>query len=57
MKASVLRDGARLASEDWPMPTIGPAELLVRLRGCGLCGSDIAKVVAPTTKGPAVLGH
>ena len=57
MKASVLREGARLAPEDWPMPTIGPAELLLRLRGCGLCGSDIAKVMAPATKKPAVLGH
>src|SRR5438034_7913057 len=32
-------------------------ELLLRLRGCGLCGSDIAKIVAPDTKAPAVFGH
>jgi L-iditol 2-dehydrogenase len=27
------------------------------VRGCGLCGSDIAKVGAPSTRLPVVLGH
>jgi L-iditol 2-dehydrogenase len=36
---------------------VGAGELLLRVRGCGLCGSDIAKVVAPDTRAPAVLGH
>ncbi|MBI1848282.1 MAG: alcohol dehydrogenase catalytic domain-containing protein [Candidatus Rokubacteria bacterium] len=57
MKAAVFRGGGRLAAEDWPRPAIGPEELLLRLRGCGLCGSDIAKFVAPSTKAPAVFGH
>jgi L-iditol 2-dehydrogenase len=53
----VLRGHAKLAAEEWPLPAIGAGELLVRLRGCGLCGSDIAKVLAPTPKVPSVLGH
>jgi L-iditol 2-dehydrogenase len=57
VKASVFRGEARLAAEDWPIPAIGAGELLVRLRGCGLCGSDIAKVLAPTTTVPSVFGH
>jgi L-iditol 2-dehydrogenase len=36
---------------------IGAGEILLRLRGCGLCGSDIAKVGAPGTRIPLVLGH
>jgi L-iditol 2-dehydrogenase len=36
---------------------IGAGELLLRLRGCGLCGSDIAKVGAAGTRVPLVLGH
>ena len=56
MKAVVLRDGGRLSVEDLPQPRIGPGELLLRLRGCGLCGSDIAKVLGPV-KAPLVLGH
>jgi L-iditol 2-dehydrogenase len=57
VKAGVFRGQARLTLEDWPVPVIGAGELLVRLRGCGLCGSDIAKVLAPATKVPSVFGH
>jgi len=57
MKAAVYRGGGRLVAEDWPRPSIGAGELLLRLKGCGLCGSDIAKIVDPATKAPAVFGH
>lgn len=57
MKVAVLRGAGALSAEDWPPPAIGPGEVLLRLRGCGLCGSDIAKVVSPPTPAPAVLGH
>jgi L-iditol 2-dehydrogenase len=53
----VLREEGRLRPEPWPRPVIGPGEQLLRLRGCGLCGSDIAKIGAPGTKLPLVLGH
>src|SRR2546427_7512773 len=56
VKAAVFRGNGRIAAEDWPRPTIGAGELLLRLRGCGLCGSDIAKIVAPDTKAPAAFG-
>jgi L-iditol 2-dehydrogenase len=57
VKAAVLRGPGRLAPEDWPRPSVGEGELLLKLRGCGLCGSDIAKIVAPRTAAPQVLGH
>ncbi len=57
MKAAVFRGNGRIAAEDWPRPSIGAGELLLHLRGCGLCGSDIAKIVSPDTKAPAVFGH
>lgn len=57
MKAAVFRGAGRLAAEEWPRPAIGPGELLLRVRGCGLCGSDIAKIVASDTSAPAVFGH
>ncbi len=41
--------------EDRPIPPIGPGELLLRVEGCGLCGSDIAKLQGPTPRG--TLGH
>lgn len=57
MRAAVFRGPGRLQTEEWPRPSIGPGELLLRLRGCGLCGSDIAKILAPRPGGPAVFGH
>jgi L-iditol 2-dehydrogenase len=57
VKAVVFHGGGRLAPGDWPRPAVGAGELLLRVRGCGLCGSDIAKIVAPETRGPAVFGH
>jgi L-iditol 2-dehydrogenase len=41
---------------DWPEPAPGPGELVLKMHGCGLCGSDILKVNAAAPE-PAVLGH
>lgn len=57
MKAAVYSGPGRLQLGDWPEPRIGPGEMLVRVHGCGLCGSDILKVTSPATKAPAVFGH
>ena len=57
MRAAVFQGAGRVAPGDWPRPAIGAGELLLRVRGCGLCGSDIAKIAAPDTRGPAVFGH
>jgi L-iditol 2-dehydrogenase len=57
MRASIFEGGGRIAPGQWPRPAVGPGELLLRVRGCGLCGSDIAKIVAPDTRAPAVFGH
>src|SRR5207244_6121068 len=54
--AGIFHGAGRIAAGDWPRPAVGPGELLLRVRGCGLCGSDIAKIVAPDTRGPAVFG-
>lgn len=56
MRAAVHAAPGVIRLEDRPVPTIGPGELLLRVRGCGLCGSDLAKLRAPTPA-PAVLGH
>ena len=57
MKAGVYTGRGSLELLEWPEPALGPGELLVRVRGCGLCGSDILKVTSPHTKAPAVFGH
>ncbi len=42
--------------EDMPVPAIGEDELLVRVHGCGLCGSDILKIAQEAVP-PVILGH
>ncbi len=57
MRAVIFQGVGRLAPADVPRPAAGAGELLLRLRGCGLCGSDIAKLADPAARVPAVLGH
>lgn len=40
MQALVLR-GTSLTVEEWPRPTAGPGEVLVRVLAAGICGSDV----------------
>jgi L-iditol 2-dehydrogenase len=56
MKAAIYRGPDAVALGDWPEPDAGPGELVLRLRGCGLCGSDVAKI-GSEHPAPAVFGH
>jgi (R,R)-butanediol dehydrogenase/meso-butanediol dehydrogenase/diacetyl reductase len=57
MRAAVTTGaGTPLALEDRPDPAPGPGELLVRVRSCGICGSDLH--IAEQLDLPGiVLGH
>jgi L-iditol 2-dehydrogenase len=57
MKAAVYRGPGQVALGEWPMPAIGAGELLLKVRGCGLCGSDVAKIRSGRVTPPAVFGH
>jgi L-iditol 2-dehydrogenase len=40
MRAAVYRGPGDLRVEERPVPPIGPDEALLRVRGCGICGTD-----------------
>jgi len=42
--------------EEVPVPRIGAGEILVQVKACGLCGSDLMEWYA-NAKAPVVLGH
>ncbi len=42
--------------EERPVPEIGPGELLLRVKACGICGSDVMEWYRQR-KAPLVLGH
>jgi L-iditol 2-dehydrogenase len=56
MRAAVHVGGGRLELREWPVPAPGAGEIVLGLRGCGLCGSDIAKLDGGGAA-PGVLGH
>ncbi|HZC99760.1 MAG TPA: alcohol dehydrogenase catalytic domain-containing protein [Actinomycetes bacterium] len=62
MDAAVLRDFGELAVERVPVPLAGPGEALVRVRACGICGTDL-KIVHGAFRGswppslPFIIGH
>src|SRR5207248_6169105 len=41
MRASVLRDGRMVLREDVAEPVPGPGQVLVGVKACGICGSDL----------------
>src|SRR6185437_3030497 len=41
MRASVLRDGRMVYRDDVADPVPGPGQVLVAVRACGICGSDL----------------
>ena len=56
MKAVIYYSFDDIRVENRHIPSISDSELLVRVHGCGLCGSDIIKI-AQQALPPVVLGH
>ena len=59
MKALVHTAPFVLEYTDWPKPEPGPEELLVRVRACAICGSDIKGYSGVTGRRqpPIIMGH
>ncbi len=56
MNAVIYHSYDDIRIENRSIPSILETELLVRVHGCGLCGSDIIKIVQQAPP-PVVLGH
>ena len=41
MKALILKEYNNLVYEDVPEPTVSPDNVLIRIKACGICGSDV----------------
>jgi (R,R)-butanediol dehydrogenase/meso-butanediol dehydrogenase/diacetyl reductase len=60
MKACVFKAiGAPLEIVELPDPIAGPGELVVRVKACGICGSDLHAATSPKAKLPpgTIMGH
>src|SRR5579871_6068868 len=59
MKALVLRQYHQLDYTDVPEPECGRDEVLVRVKACGICGSDVHGLDGSTgrRRPPLIMGH
>ena len=52
------RRPGHVALREWPEPTIGPQEVLIEVRACGICGTDVHVYQGTVSSDPpVVLGH
>jgi len=59
MKALVHTAPYTMELQDWPIPDHGPDDLLIRVRACAICGSDIKGYSGKTGRRqpPIIMGH
>ena len=59
MRALVLTAPNRFEIQDYPVPEIGPNEVLLKIAACGICGSDVHGMDGSTgrRRPPIIMGH
>ena len=59
MKALVLKEYKKFSYEDVPAPEPKPGEVLVAVKACGICGSDVHGMDGSTgrRRPPIIMGH
>ncbi len=57
MQAAVYHGKDDVRLETVPVPTIGAGELLVRIHTCGICGTDLKKILTGSHSAPRIFGH
>jgi threonine dehydrogenase-like Zn-dependent dehydrogenase len=57
MRAAVYKGDRRVEVEDYPVPELGPDDVLLQVSHCGVCGSDIHFVLEGWGRPNSVGGH
>src|SRR5712671_2734802 len=57
MQAAVYHGKDDVRLETIPVPEIGKGELLVRVHTCGICGTDLKKILTGSHSAPRIFGH
>ena len=57
MKAILPISPGRFGLAEVPPPAIGPGDVLLEMKACGLCGTDLAKLSHPEDPAGVRLGH
>src|SRR5262245_40500816 len=59
MKALVLTEYKKFELQDVPVPELGGSDVLVRVKACGICGSDVHGMDGSSgrRRPPIIMGH
>jgi L-iditol 2-dehydrogenase len=57
MKAVVVKNNSNIEIKNIEKPPVGPGDMLVKMRACGICGSDVEKVFGKYGQPSMRLGH
>jgi len=57
MKAAVVKSNSNIEIKNIEKPSIGQGDMLVKMRACGICGSDVEKVFGKYGQPSMRLGH
>jgi len=57
MKAAMVKNNSNIEIKNIEKPPVGPGDILVKMRACGICGSDVEKVFGKYGQLSMRLGH
>ncbi|MBL7120166.1 MAG: alcohol dehydrogenase catalytic domain-containing protein, partial [Dehalococcoidia bacterium] len=57
MKATVIKEKGVLSVEEVPTPQAGPGEVVIKVKYCGICGSDIRLFADGFYPPGLIMGH
>ena len=57
MNAAVVKNNSIIEIKNIEKPPVGPGDILVQMRACGICGSDVEKVFGKYGQPSMRLGH
>jgi len=57
MKAAVIKSNSNIEIKNLENQSVGPGDILVKMRACGICGSDVEKVFGKYGQPSMRLGH
>lgn len=57
MKAAVFRGKENLSIEDIPAPSAGPGKVVVKVKYCGICGTDLRLFAEEQFPPGSIMGH
>jgi len=57
MKAAIFRGAGEIEVAEVPVPEVGPGEVLIKVRYCGICGSDVEAYKTGMYESGLIIGH